>query len=226
MSSSLRERSPSYWPWSCGTVTWLSSMTTRKSSGKKSSSVFGASPRATAVDRGRVVLDPVAVADLLHHLEVVLGAHAEALGLEQLALLLELGQPLLELVPRCGRWPCASAPRRRRSGWPGRRRSSSSVVTCLAGERVDHLDALDLVAEQLDAHGVLVVGRVDLDGVAPHPELAPHEVHVVALVLHVDELAQDAALVDLLARPARGACCRGTPRASRGRRCTTPTPPR
>ena len=54
---------------------------------------------------------------------------------------------------------------------------------------------LDLVAEQLDAHGGLVVGRVDLDGVAPHPELAPHEVHVVALVLHVDELAQDRALV-------------------------------
>ena len=38
---------------------------------------------------------------------------------------------------------------------------------------------------------VLVVGGVHLDGVAPHPELAPHEVHVVALVAHVDELAQD-----------------------------------
>ena len=45
----------------------------------------------------RVVLDAVAVADLGHHLEVVLGAHAQPLGLEQLALLLELGQPLLEL---------------------------------------------------------------------------------------------------------------------------------
>ena len=67
--------------------------------------------------------------------------------------------------------------------------SSSSSVDLLAGERIDHLDALDLVAEQLDAHRGLVVGGVDLDGVAPHPELAPHEVHVVALVLHVDELA-------------------------------------
>ena len=45
----------------------------------------------------RVVLDAVAEADLLHHLEVVLGAHAQALRLEQLALLLELGQPLLQL---------------------------------------------------------------------------------------------------------------------------------
>ena len=54
--------------------------------------------RAAAVDGRRVVLDAVAEADLLHHLEVVLGAHAEALGLEQLALLLEGGQALLELL--------------------------------------------------------------------------------------------------------------------------------
>ena len=56
-------------------------------------------------------------------------------------------------------------------------------------------DALDLVAEQLDAQGVLLVGGVHLDGVAPDPELAPHEVGIVALVLHVDEPAQDGALV-------------------------------
>ena len=68
--------------------------TSRKSSGKKSSSVCGGSPALAAVDGRRVVLDAVAEADLLHHLEVVLGAHAQALGLEQLALLLELGQPL------------------------------------------------------------------------------------------------------------------------------------
>ena len=50
-----------------------------------------------AVDVHRVVLDAVAVADLGHHLEVVLGAHAQALGLEQLALGLEPRQPLLQL---------------------------------------------------------------------------------------------------------------------------------
>ena len=73
------------------------------------------------------------------------------------------------------------------------------VAERLAGERVDHREPLDLVAEQLDAHRRLLVGRVDLDGVAAHPELAAHEVHVVALVLHVDEPAQDGALVVVLA---------------------------
>ena len=43
---SLRDRSPSNWPWSWGTATWLSSTTIRKSLGKKSSRVKGASPGA------------------------------------------------------------------------------------------------------------------------------------------------------------------------------------
>ena len=52
---------------------------------------------AATVDRPRVVLDAVAVADFLHHLEVVLRAHPQPLRLEQLALALEVGQPLLQL---------------------------------------------------------------------------------------------------------------------------------
>ena len=50
-----------------------------------------------AVDVHRVVLDAVAVADLLHHLQVVLGAHPQPLRLEQLAVGLEPREPLLQL---------------------------------------------------------------------------------------------------------------------------------
>ena len=71
----------------------------------------------------------------------------------------------------------------------------------LAGERVDLGDLLDVVAEQLDADDRLLVGGVHLDGVAPHPELAADEVGVVALVAHVDELAEERPLVDRLADP-------------------------
>ena len=53
--------------------------------------------RAT-VDVHRVVLDAVAVPDLADHLEVVRRAHAQPLGLEQLALLVELLEPDLQLV--------------------------------------------------------------------------------------------------------------------------------
>ena len=44
ISMSLRERSPSYWPWIWGMVWCDSSSTIRKSLGKKSMSVLGASP--------------------------------------------------------------------------------------------------------------------------------------------------------------------------------------
>ena len=53
----------------------------------------------------------------------------------------------------------------------------------LAGERIDLGDALDLVAPQLDAHALLLVGREDLDRVAAHAEGAALERDVVALVL-------------------------------------------
>ena len=68
----------------------------------------------------------------------------------------------------------------------------------LAGERVDRRDALDLVAEELDPDGPLLVGREHLDRVAAHPELVAGEREVVALVLQLDEPAEDRALVALL----------------------------
>ena len=60
----------------------------------------------------------------------------------------------------------------------------------VAGQRVQIVQSLDLVAEELDAHREFLVGRDDLDGVATHPERATGERHVVAGVLNVDEQPQ------------------------------------
>ena len=94
----------------------------------------------------------------------------------------------------------------------------------LAGERVDRRDALDLVAEERDADGPLLVGREHLDGVAAHPELVAGEVVVVALVLQLDEAGEDRALLALLPHVEDQALRRRTPRDRRGRRSPTPTP--
>ena len=151
-----------------------------------------------AVDVPRVVLDAVAEADLLHHLEVEAGAHAQPLGLEQLALALELGQALREL----------GADRDQRAlqglgagGVVGRREDGDRVqlLDHIAGQRMQRVQRLDLVAEHLDADRVLLVDRDDLDGVAAHAELAAREVDVVALVLHVDEAAHQLVARDVLA---------------------------
>ena len=108
--------------------------------------------RRAAVEDARVVLDPVAEAELAHHLEVVLGALPDpvrlehpALGLEQLHL---LGELVLDLVDR--------ALDRRLRGDVLRRREDGDRVEPrehLAGERVEVRDLLDLVAEERDAVG-------------------------------------------------------------------------
>ena len=69
----------------------------------------------------------------------------------------------------------------------------------LAGERIERDELVDLVAEQLDAQRAVLVRQVDLDDVAADAEDAAVEIVVVALVLDLDQLAQDLLAVDALA---------------------------
>ena len=75
------------------------------------------------------------------------------------------------------------------------------VVRDLAGEVVDLGDRLDLVAEELDAHRAVGVRREDVDDVAAHAERAAREVEVVAVVLDVDEVADELVAVVGAVRP-------------------------
>jgi hypothetical protein len=61
---------------------------------------------------------------------------------------------------------------------------------------VDQVDAVDLVAEELDADGELLVGGPDLDGVAADAELAALELDLGALVLHRVQGEEELAPVD------------------------------
>ena len=145
----------------------------------------------------RVVLDAGAHTDLAQHLEVVGGAHPQPLRLEQLALLLEPGETLrqLHLDAVDGALHVLVG---RDVVRGGEQHQPLELLDDLAGERVDRRDALHLVAEERDPDATLLVGGEHLDGVAPHPELVPGEVEVVALVLQLDEPGEDRALLALL----------------------------
>ena len=65
--------------------------------------------------------------------------------------------------------------------------------------RVEVLQALHLVAEQQRPEGRLLVGREDLQRVPAHAERAAAQRRVVAVVLQVDELAQELVAVHVLA---------------------------
>ena len=120
------------------------------------------------VDVPRVVLDAGAEADLAHHLDVVGRAHAQPLRLEQLAGALERGELRLELGLDAGDRPVEAL----LAGHVVRGRRDEQLLVLaddLAGHRVEHEEALDLVAEHLDPDRVLLVHRDDLDRVAPAP---------------------------------------------------------
>ena len=106
-----------------------------------------------AVEDPRVVLDPRAEAHLAQHLHVVLRALAQAVGLEQLALGLELLAALVQLAADLrdrglDRALLDVVVRRRPD-----RDVLEVVLDQLAGQRVEVLQALDLVAEQRRAVG-------------------------------------------------------------------------
>ena len=146
-----------------------------------------------------VVLDALAVADLLHHLQVEARALLQALRLDQLAGRDELGHAVaqLGLDGFDGRDHAVA----RRHVVAGRvDHEARHLLPDAAGQRVEQLQRFDLVVEQLDADRQFgVLGREDVDHVAAHAKRAAREIGFVARVLHADQLRDRVALADLVA---------------------------
>ena len=149
----------------------------------------GGLPRGPAREVPGIVLDAVAVAQLLHHLQVEAGALLQALGLQQFAVFPEPVQPRAQLRLDGGHGLAAHQVRGDVVGG-GVDRHAFELPQRLAPEGVDLPDGLHRVAPKLHPDGpVLFVGREDLHPVAPHPEGAPVKIDVVALVQNLHQLA-------------------------------------
>src|SRR6185437_10177093 len=113
----------------------------------------------------RIVLDAGAGAGGFHHLEVEQGALLEALRFEEAAGAVELLQARGELLLD-GFEGAGEGGARRHVVGIGEDADEEQVGALLAGERIELLDGFDLVAEQRDAPGgILVVGGEELYGV-------------------------------------------------------------
>ena len=133
---------------------------------------------------------PGAVAELAHHLEVECRALAESRALERATLGLEPGDTLLHLGFDVDDRFLELVLRRDVVG----RRVDVGLLALgeqLAGQRVELGDPLDDVAEELDPDEGLLRRGLELQGVAADTEPGPAHRRVVALVLEVDERAQD-----------------------------------
>ncbi len=150
----------------------------------------GSLARLSAGEVAGVVLDAGAGARLAEHLEVEVGPLAEPLRLQQAVVLREPLDPLLQLDLDVGERQLELRGGRHVVG----RRKHLQVLPRaqdLARGPVHLQDPLDLVAEELDPEDPLLVGRHQVDDVAPDPEAKPRQVVVVALVLELGELAEE-----------------------------------
>ncbi len=151
---------------------------------------------ATAGQVARIVLDSLAAAGGLQHFEIEGGALFEPLRFEELARGVELGEPLAQfrLDPGDRLGECGA---RRDVVTVGVDGDDLELMGALAGERVELVDRLDLVIEQGDAPGaVLIVGGEDVDRLAGKAEGAALEEGVVAAVLQLDQAAGERGAVD------------------------------
>src|SRR5215203_1971857 len=138
----------------------------------------------------RVVLDARGVAELAHHLQVVLGALLEAVSFQDLALAFQFAQPFLELrlyVLDGGREPVFARDE------VGRGVDGQDLVLAqdLTRQGVGFGHVLDLVPEEGDAVDRILVSGMHLKDVATYPEVAPVELEVVPGVLDLDEVPQN-----------------------------------
>ena len=152
--------------------------------------VAGAAP----VQRGGVVFHAVAEACLLKHFQVVAGAHSQTLGFQELAFGFKESQTLLQLrlYAMDGSLKAFLGCHIVAGGIDHDLFHSLQLFAC---HRVYQGQPLHFVAEQLHPHEGFLVGGVDVNRVASHFESASLEGGVVALVVHVDQLAQCRTLI-------------------------------
>ena len=151
---------------------------------------IGRLTRRTPIKVARIVLDAAAKAHGLEHFQIVIGAHLQTLGLEQLAFGLELRQPFAQLILDglqravhlgAGR----NVMRRRPDGERFVRAQNFARHVVYFGNR------LDFVTPKLNANGIVGIGRKHVKRVAAHAKRAARQLVVVAIVLDVNKVVND-----------------------------------
>ncbi len=145
--------------------------------------------RRAGAQMARIIFNAGAKTHLEHHLQIVLRAHFDALGLNELVVFLEPGDPVRQFFADAENGPFNFV-HRRHELFAGEHGYTLQPFEQLAGERFEPADALHLFAEKLDAQGIFAIRGAQLHRVAARAKFAPREFDVVPLVLQVDELTQ------------------------------------
>ncbi len=142
----------------------------------------------------RIVLDPLAEAQLVEHFQVETGALFNALQLDQLVVLLKKFHTLAQF----GLDRFDGAQRRTAGGYimAGRiDRITRDFSQRAPGKRIEQRHAFDFIVEQRYAHGGFrAFRRKDIQHVSPHPERPARKFEFVAFILHFGQTLNGFAL--------------------------------
>ena len=147
-------------------------------------------PRFQPGQMAGIVFNPGAEPGLFHHLNVEIGSLIDPLGLQKLVLAFEILHLLFQLClnvfgrlqnPLHGHHIVGS----------GIKRDMIQLSLDFPGERVDLHNPVNLIPEKLhpDRH-IRFIGRNNLHHIPPHPEGSPVKIHIVPVILHIDQLPQ------------------------------------
>src|SRR5579863_4290002 len=145
----------------------------------------------------RIILNAVAVPDIANHFQIEHGALPNALRFNPLAFFLQLATPPTQLVFDTSQSVRAHL-RRHHIVLLGVDRKPQKHLLHLAGQGIDLLERLDLVAPHAYTEREVVIGRIDLDHVSAHSKRSAPEVAFVTFVENIHQLSRDLLALDLL----------------------------
>ena len=220
---SCASASPSYMPPICGIGGVALVHDEHEILRKEVQQRVGSRVRRPAAQMARVVLDTRAKTHFLEHLQVVLRAHLEPLGLEQFSLGLELGDPQVQLL----------------RGWSSGRGAASrkGVTNCFAGKRVRPRHGFSPPCRSADRKWLrrsisspknsiadaqfVLVGGAYTSITSPRTRNLPRVKAIsLRLVEHVHELGRGTIPGSSADRPKAASAWRDSPPANRGHRCS------
>ncbi len=146
----------------------------------------------TAGKMAGIIFDAVAIADGAHHFDVETSALFDALGFDDFALAREFRVPPFEFFEDGldGALALRGGKDVMRFGINRQARNFFRLCDDFSRERIDAANGFDFAAPHFDAHGEVVIGRVNFNFVAAHAEGAAAEI-LAAFVENFDELAKN-----------------------------------
>ncbi|OPX86898.1 MAG: hypothetical protein A4E52_01470 [Pelotomaculum sp. PtaB.Bin013] len=160
---------------------------------------IGSLSRRSSRQMPRIVFNPAAEPHLPHHFKIVVGALLQTLRFKQFFFRAQLGQPLFQLSFYGYDSPVHPLP----GGGVVACRKDRHVLTLpdyFPGQHIELEHLFHFVTEKIHPDCLFRGGhRENLQHVAPHPELPPDKINIVALVLDAYQFAQDS--VPVIALP-------------------------